>query len=129
MPGILNLTFKPAIGATPGPGTANAIYRGDTYAHIIRFWNDDEETDAFDIEGDVTAQIRTARLTAADETPGDPLATFTVQVVDNAITVSLTPEQTLELPSAGFWDLQVDNEGVLTTLLMGKVKVLDDVTR
>lgn len=128
MPGILNLTFKPAIGAVPGVGTANAIYRHDSYAHIISFWNDAEETDPFDITGTVTAQIRTARLTA-DATADDPLAEFTVQVVDNTITVSLTSAQTTDLPSAGFWDLQVNNGGIITTLLMGRVKVLDDVTR
>jgi hypothetical protein len=35
----------------------------------------------------------------------------------------------LALPAAGFWDCQVDNAGTITTLLAGKVKVLDDVTR
>lgn len=129
MLGILNLTFKPAIGATPTVGTANSIYRGDSYAHTIHFWNDVAQTDPFNIVGTVTAQIRAARLTVADIAPTDPLAVFTVQVAGNAITISLTPEQTKALPSAGFWDLQVDNGGIISTLLMGKVKVLDDVTR
>jgi hypothetical protein len=131
MPGALDLTWKvSAAESTPPAGKSSAIYRGDTYAHVLEFWNDEAETDPFTITGTVTAQIRSTRLTGA--TGGTPLADFAVVVSgagSNIVTISLTSAQTLALPAAGFWDCQVDNAGTITTLLAGKVKVLDDVTR
>lgn len=136
MYGVLDLTWYPtANDPTPPAGKASRIVRGDTYSHVIAFWNDEEETDPFAITGDVTAQIRVARLTSA--TGGDPIADFAVVVSgagNNIVTISLTPAQTLALPARMadenyFWDLQSDDGGTITTLLAGKVKVLNDVTR
>lgn len=131
MPGVLDLVwdFKTATEAEPTPpaGQSNAIYRGDTYTHVFRFTNEDETP--FVIEGDVSGQLRPARLSSA--TAAAPVAVFDVAVNANTITISLTPEQTLALPAATtlYWDLQVDNAGTVTTMVAGKVKVLDDVTR
>lgn len=129
MYGVLDLTWKPSANSTaPAAGQSSALVRGDTYAHVIEFWNDAEQTDPLTIDGTVTAQLRAQRLSAT-ATVDAPLAEFTVGVVDNAVTVTLAADDTLELPSSCFWDLQQDVAGVITTLLAGRVKVLDDVTR
>lgn len=132
MPGVLDLTWKPtATSSAPAAGQSAMIYRGDTYAHVIEFWNDAEATDPFEITGTVAAQIR-ATFLDADDTAGTPLATFAAAVSgagSNIVTISLTATQTLTLPAAGVWDLQVTDGSTVTTLLRGKVKVLDDATR
>lgn len=130
MYGVLDLVFKAtADGATPGPGKASAIVRGDTYVHVFTFTNDDDTP--YEITGTVLAQLRTARVTGA--TADAPTASFSVAVGgvdDNEVTISLTSAQTLALPTVPlFWDMQQDVAGVVTTLLAGKAKVLDDVTR
>ncbi len=132
MPALLDLDWKPsASSAAPEAGHSSQIYRGDTYAHVIEFWEDEAETDPFAITGTVTAQIKTARLTSDDD--GTVLAAFTCAVSgagNNIVTISLTPTQTEDLPVGSlYWDLQVLNAGVITTLLTGKVKVWGDVTR
>lgn len=132
MPGILDLTWRPsASSSAPAAGQSAQIYRGDTYSHSIGFWNDEAETDPFAITGTVTAQIKSARLTS--DADGTALASFACVVSgagDNIVTISLTPEQTEDLPEgAAYWDLQVDDSGTITTLLTGKVKVWGDITR
>lgn len=133
MPGTLSLTWKPSASApTPPAGQSAAIYRGDTYAHVLEFWNDEAETDPFALTGTPTAQIRSARLTSA--TAGDALADFACVISgagDNILTISLTAAETLALPAGAtlFWDCQLTDGSTITTLLAGKVKVLDDVTR
>src|SRR5688500_6361273 len=131
MPGILDLTWRPsASSAAPAAGTSAQVYRGDTYSHVLEFWNDVAQTDPFAITGMVTAQIKVARLTS--DVDGTVLAAFTCAVSgagNNIVTISLTPEQTEDLPDSAYWDLQVTNGGVITTLLTGKVKVWGDVTR
>lgn len=133
MPGLLDLNWKPsAASASPDAGQSAQIYRGDTYSHVIEFWEDVAETDPFAITGTVTAQIKAARLTS--DADGTVLADFACVVSgagSNIVTISLTPAQTKDLPATGspYWDLQVTNAGVITTLLTGKVKVWGDVTR
>ena len=131
MPGILDLTWRPsATSAAPAAGQSAQIYRGDTYSHVLEFWNDVAETDPFAITGTVTGQIKAARLTS--DVDGTALASFACAVSgagNNIVTISLTPAQTEDLPDAAYWDLQVDDGGVITTLLTGKVKVWGDVTR
>lgn len=129
MYGILDLTWVPTATSTePAAGQSAAIVRGDTYAHLLTFTDDADAP--FAITGDVAAQIRAAKLTS--DTAGVPLASFACVVSgagDNLVTISLTSEQTLDLPASAFWDLQVDDSGTITTLLSGKVKVANDVTR
>lgn len=144
MYGVLNLDWKPSADSlTPPAGRAPAIVRDDPYTHGIVVpggWAD-LGSETFE------AQLRLERLTGS--TAGAATAAFTVvnergvydsgtdeftETVDGPdlrIVISLTAAVTLALPSslstkAGFWDLQqVDG----STLLAGKVKVLDDVTR
>lgn len=138
MPGVLDLDwdFRKATpkNPTPAPGHSSAIYRGDSYEHVLEFWSDTEKTEPFVFTGTFRAQIREERLDQADvEDPSPaPVAVFNCELSGpgpNVVTISLTPEQTLSLPVSGFWDLQEENGERVTTILAGKVKVLDDVTR
>lgn len=134
MPGILHLDWDPSAksaGTAPPAGHANALYRGDTYEHEFQLWQDEAKTVPFEITDPVFAQIRPRRLDE-DDLVAAPLASFTCDVSGaglNIITITLLAAQTLVLPSKGFWDLQVNNVDPITTLLLGKVVVLDDVTR
>ncbi len=126
---VLDLTWKPSVTVTEPPtGKASAIIRDDPYTHVFVVTDGYLDLGATPVLPEYVAQIRTARLTG--ETDDDPLADFTVEVEqdgdDFRITMSLTAEQTLELPSSGFWDMQQVDAG---TILAGKIKVLDDVSR
>lgn len=127
---VLDLVWKPTTAdPTPPVGKASAIVRGDTYAHNLRItdgWLDGLQAGPF------AAQLRTARLTGS--TADAPTASFSVvetqDVDDLIITIGLTVTQTLALPVVPlYWDLEHTSGAVKTTLLSGKVKVLDDVTR
>lgn len=134
MPTLIDLVWKPS-AATPTlpdnvyPHLAPAIYRGDPYTILLRLMNGD---DPYEPEGDLFAQIRSARLNANAD-PGDPLAEFEVTIggVDgNEVTIHLTPEQTATLPDAGFWDIQeFDGDEPLVTWFTGKTKAWGDITR
>jgi hypothetical protein len=125
MYGLLDLVWKPSASSTEPPaGKAPALVRDDPYTHVIVVtggWAD-LGTETFE------AQIRTARLTGDTVAPAtvDFTVTTAQDGTDLRIILALTAAQTLDLPAAGYWDLQmVDGE----TLLAGKVKVLDDITR
>src|SRR5690349_20046058 len=121
----LDLSWKPSATSTEPPaGKAPALIRDDPYTHVIVV------TDGWATLGteEFEAQIRTARLTGDTDDPATVDFTVTTEqdVADLHIILSLTAAQTLDLPAAGFWDLQQVDGG---TLLAGKVKVLDDITR
>lgn len=130
----LDLTWKPTspTDITPPAGKAPAIVRGDTYAHRFRVTGG--VTDGLD-DYDWAAQLRTARLGGA--TAGDPTAEFTVDLEvdgdDLLVTIGLAWTVTIGLPASTvplFWDCQIVSDGdVVTTVLAGKAKALDDVTR
>jgi hypothetical protein len=123
---LLDLNWKPsADSTTPPTGKAPAIVRNDPYDHtlvVTAGWAD-LGTEEFE------AQLRTARLTGS--TAGDAAASFDVETeqdgVDLLIHIHLDATVTTALPTAPlFWDCQqVDG----STILAGKAKVLDDVTR
>lgn len=127
--GILDLTWKPSASQTSPPaGKAPAIVRGDTYEHTIRV------TDGW-LDGlgslDWYAQLRRARLTSA--TAPDPVADFDVDTDQDAddllVLIALSSTVTTDLPIDMFWDLESVDGLIVATLLAGKAKTLDDVTR
>ncbi len=137
MPTLFDLTWKPSAAVPELPtGTypyvAPAIYRGDVYELRFVLLDSQYATPVpYVPEGTFQAQIRTARL-AAGEVPGDPLATFTVDVAGddgNEVFVTLTAEQTALLPDQGFWDLQEAVGESVVTWYTGKVKAWGDITR
>jgi hypothetical protein len=125
MYGLLDLVWKPSASSTEPPaGKAPALIRDDPYTHVIVVTDGWADLGTEDFE----AQIRTARLTGDTDDPATVDFTVTTEQdgADLNIILALTAAQTLELPAAGYWDLQMVDGG---TLLAGKVKVLDDVTR
>lgn len=139
--GILDLTWKPSAASTSPPaGKAPAVVRNDPYVHGIVIPGAWATLGAEEFD----AQVRAARLTGA--TAGTALADFavvnergvyndavdpptfteTVDGPDLRIVISLTATQTTSLATAWFWDMQ---QVAGSTLLAGKGKTLDDVTR
>lgn len=122
---VLDLTWKPsADSSTPPAGKAPAIVRNDPYDHTFRVTAGWADLGAETFE----AQLRTARLTGT--TAGTATADFEVTTeqdgVDLLIHLHLDAVDTTDLPSALFFDCQqVDG----STIVAGKAKVLDDVTR
>ena len=121
----LDLVWKPSAASTSPPaGKGPALIRDDPYTHVFVVTDGWADLGAEEFE----AQIRTARLTG--DTAAAATVDFTVTTeqdgTDLRIILALTAAQTLDLPAAGFWDLQQVDGG---TLVAGKVKVLDDVTR
>lgn len=103
------------------PGRRNiSIYRGDTYTHRV---------EVLDAVGpvDLTGSTWLAQIRRNDA----QVAEFDINVADNVVTLSLTPEATTALtPLAGLrWDIQRTVGGAVETLLAGSVKVATDVSR
>lgn len=131
MPSLLDLTFKPSadqetLPTGVYPVLAPAIYRGDSYSITFTLTDDGNP---YEPEGDLFAEIRPARLKATD-TPGAPLASFSITVNVNEVTIALTDTETAALPDSAYWDLQerLDADTV-RTWFTGKVKAWGDVTR
>jgi hypothetical protein len=129
MYGVLDLTWKPSPSQpTPPEGKAPCLIRNDPYDHTIRVtggWAD--------LGGEeFVAQARLARLTGA--TAGDATVDFEVtkeqDALDLLIHFHVDQAVTTALPTAlsagGFWDCQIVDGH---TILAGKAKLLDDVTR
>lgn len=127
--GVLDLDWQPSAKLPEMPvGHGPAIVRNDTYAHRIRILDGVEN--GYDT-ADFEAQVRLQRV---GPTEGDPVAIFTVVTeVDGAdvlVTFSLTSAETTALGfSIAYWDLQVTQGVTVTTLLSGRVRVANDVTR
>jgi hypothetical protein len=129
MYGILDLTW--VVNANESSAPANkgeAIIRDDSYTLQVRIT--DGVANGLD-DGEFRAQIRAARLEGT--TNEAALATFAVTEDtdgdDLLVILFLTRAQTVDLPDKGFWDLQMTLGAEATTLLSGKVKVIDDTTR
>lgn len=124
MPGVLDFDQPP--GTTDwDPGKAPGIYRGDTWVHPLSFV--DPEGDPFPIAGTLTAQLRSSDLSGPDAE--EPLADVSVTVDGAQVVLTLPSEVTVGLPDRWVWDLQQVADGVTTTLLRGKGRTFNDVTR
>jgi hypothetical protein len=108
------------------PGTYNFnYYRGDTFEFIIR--PKDGVGDIFPLDG------YTASMTIADKrgaTGTQYLGVATVNTVDNIITCVITPAVGRSLTTANTWvyDVQIETETLIYTLLNGLITVTEDVT-
>lgn len=102
------------------------LYRGDTFRVKFKLWKDKAKTDPVDLAGvAVAAQIRSQPNSSA--ILQELLCTVTLP---NIIEVSMTPDETAKLPSAGAWDLQLTYPNTdVQTILAGPVTVTVDVTR
>jgi hypothetical protein len=120
-----------AEGRAAGPVTLTSLpqvvnldlYRGDDFALRLTVNDPDEET-AADLSGAVVrAQLRTS--SEADSTAGE----FMVEIVDNVITLRLAAETSAALPGSLVWDVELDQNDWVVTLIGGRVTVTPDVTR
>jgi hypothetical protein len=132
MPALLDLTWKPSasepeLPTTGYPYKAPAIYRGDSYSITLTLT---EDAAPYEPEGDLYAQIRTARLGVGSAAPDDPLLEFEVTVTVNEVVISLTSDQTIDVPDSCYWDLQERLDAdTARTWFTGKVKGWGDITR
>lgn len=133
MAAILHFNWKPKRSTDVRPlDRAPALKRHDTWATEIRLMTNGATPTPRDVSAlSYAAQIREEPVVTGVAT-GAPLAEMDVDMTDAAtgvLVLRLTSDQTRDLPSAGFWDLQQDDGGTLTTLIAGKIVVVDDVTR
>ena len=132
MAGILHFTWDPVDSTETRPvDSARAIKRGDTFARTIRFWTDSTKTVARPLTGTFLCQLRLKEIGPSN--PTEPVvAEVTVDDTDAAtgvLVLRMEPDVTVALPKSGFWDLQNDVAGVVTTLIGGKFATDNDVSR
>ncbi len=133
MHGLLDLIWQPSRRkpreTAPPRGQAEAVVRGATYALQVRI-NDGWVNNMQD--GEFDAQLRAEALDDGVD-PGAPLAAFTIVETqdgdDLLLALGLTDEVTLDLPDKWVWELEHSDGGVVTSLLFGAGRTLDDVTR
>lgn len=102
-----------------------ALYRGDSYTWVFRFWNDEEKTDPTDFT-DCTAEAE-----LRDQPAGEDSIVQMVCTIDaNEITVALSSAAWADWNSGsrGVWDLQVTYPGgEVVTYVRGDVDIDGDV--
>jgi hypothetical protein len=109
------------------PGSTNLnIYRGDTGRWQFKLWIDTARIQPADLTGvTVSATIRDKALGGSAET-----ALACTITSPNIVNMSLTPDQSRNLPAVGVWDLQLAYpSGDIFTVLKGSAIVTQDVTR
>jgi hypothetical protein len=101
------------------------LYRGDTGRWQFRLWADADKTDPIDLTG-VTVQT----MLRDKATSGSFVIVLDcVVTLPNIIDMTLTSEQSRDLPPKGVWDLQLTYpSGDIVTPLKGTVSVTQDVT-
>lgn len=100
------------------------LYRGDTYHWKVMVWTDADKTLPADLShATAKAQIR-------DRPGGRTIVTLgCVITVPNAVDVQLDAAASSKLPTQGAWDLQLSyTDGVVSTILAGRVSVTPDIT-
>jgi len=132
MAAILHFDWDPTTSTEARPvDSARAIKRGDTFARTIRFWTDDTKTTPRVMTGTFLCQLRAKEIGPTN--PAEPVvAEVTVDDTDAAtgvLVLRMEPTVTVDLPKSGFWDLQNDVAGVVTTLIGGKFATDNDVSR
>ncbi len=106
------------------------IFQGDDFDLIFRVKNDDG------VYIDLTGFFPVAQIRETTDSP-DILAQFNATLSNQTVSpggviLTLTPQQTEELPrTGGVWDVQLENSirTEIRTYLAGRVTVLEQVTR
>lgn len=102
------------------------LTKGDDYSHVITITNDAGVVD-------ITGRIYSAQVRKIASQPNPPDATFTYVLTNptqGEVTIYLSDAATDALdPGTYRWDLQENASGVITTLLAGRLTVIQDVTR
>ena len=99
------------------------LYAGDDFAMALTVLTADGS--AADLSGvAVLAEVRESSVSMA------AAATFSASVAGNVISLSLSHEDTADLPALGVWDCQIlDSGGHVTTLVYGQMRAVAQVTR
>lgn len=101
------------------------IFAGDSFSETYTI-----ETDGVGV--DMTGWVWEAEIRFGALPLGKLLATFatSVDLGDSKVTISLTPEETKDLPPWLYllWDLQANVGSDVTTWLQGKITVKTEVT-
>ena len=99
------------------------LYRGDSFRVQFRLWADAAKTEAVDLTGATAA----AEIRAAPQSL--PLVALACAITDNVIEVSLTAGQSIDVPRAAYWDLQLTYaSGEVQTIVAGGVSVREHIT-
>ena len=101
------------------------IYQGDDFAPIVTIYNEDGSV--ADITG-YTAKAQIRRSTADN----DPVVVVEITAVVQSpqVLMSIPSAQTTPLSGRYTWDLQITSpDGVVTTVLAGRVIVTAEITR
>lgn len=103
-----------------------SFVKGDSYAFVVTMTYNGTP---LDITGR-TYEAMIRRIPAADGTPDAQFQAVLTDPVNGELTLYLLPTQTDDLNATVkySWDLQQNNGGVITTLLIGSVTVIQDVT-
>ena len=95
------------------------IYRGDDYLLEIALLNSDG----------TPANLNGATIELAFGEQDGVLSYATISVSDNVVTAIFTHAATKNIEwTSGVWDLQVAQDGKVTTVARGKIKITRDVT-
>jgi hypothetical protein len=98
------------------------LYRGDDFG--MRLVLADDSGDPADLTGAVVhAQVRTSH--ESDSVAGE----FVTGIEDNVISLRLAAAVSAQLPADTVWDVELEQDEWVTTLVAGGVKLHPDVTR
>jgi len=104
-----------------------ALYQGDDFSRELTFTDGEGLAMDLSLFSEIKSQIR------AKAEDVNVLAEFTIDDTDAAtgkILLSLTHEDTEELPKTAVWDLEMtDGNDIVQTYLAGKITVTPQVTR
>lgn len=115
----------------PIPSYGSAIAPSDVPTYDLNMYEGDSFTVELDFPFDVTSYTFTSQIRVHF---GDPsiAATFDCQITDTQkVTISLTSDQTSQLPERSYWDIQgttTDNPGYQQTYMRGAVFCTRQVT-
>ncbi len=103
-----------------------SFVKGDSYAFVVTMTYNG-------LPLDITGRVYESQIRRVPSADGTPDAEFTCVLTDptnGELTLYLLPAETDALnPHIKYaWDLQQNNAGVITTILIGSVSVVQDVT-
>lgn len=111
------------VGAIPA-AVDLAVYQGDDFGPLTLTVTNPDGSAANLTGATFKAQIRSAPGAAT------VLASFTISVATNVITLTMAATDTLTLPAGAAWDCQMTTSaGKIQTLAAGQVKTTADVSR
>lgn len=95
------------------------LYRGDDYTLDIAIVNNDG----------TPADLTNAKIELGFSDGVGDVSYANISVSDNVVTAHFAHKTTKDIDySRGFWDLQITQNGVVTTVAKGKISIARDIT-